>query len=244
MPLYERSANKEGPGDDSGAYAIQVHLVAPPLVCWGLQRLVQTAGTQFLLVSCSANLQEAMATLERQPPDVVLLDLDDGYCVDDISHLYDRTRVKVLALTSSTDARLLDGVLSAGARGVLQKREAPGVLLKALEAVGRGELFANAAPAESVLAPGMGRMPQARDPEANKIASLTMRERQTIAAVTADASAPVKVIASRLCISEHTLRNHLTSIYSKLGVPGRLALYAYANQYRLAATSVRGREAG
>ena len=75
----------------------------------------------------------------------------------------------------------------------------------------------------------------AREPDSDhsKIASLTMRERQTIAAVTSDASVPVKVIASRLCISEHTLRNHLTSIYSKLGVCGRLGLYAYASQHAL-----------
>jgi two-component system, NarL family, nitrate/nitrite response regulator NarL len=41
------------------------------------------------------------------------------------------------------------------------------------------------------------------------------------------------VIASRLCISEHTLRNHLTSIYSKLGLSSRLDLYAYATRHRL-----------
>jgi DNA-binding CsgD family transcriptional regulator len=41
------------------------------------------------------------------------------------------------------------------------------------------------------------------------------------------------VIAARLHVSEHTLRNHLTSIYSKLGLPNRLALYAYAHRHGL-----------
>ena len=58
-------------------------------------------------------------------------------------------------------------------------------------------------------------------------------ERQTIAAVASDASAPGKVIADRLCISEHTLRNHLTSIYNKLGVCNRLDLYAFATRHSL-----------
>ncbi len=61
----------------------------------------------------------------------------------------------------------------------------------------------------------------------------TLRERQTIAAMTSDAGAPGKVIADRLCISEHTLRNHLTSIYSKLGLSNRVDLYAYATRNRL-----------
>ena len=59
---------------------------------------------------------------------------------------------------------------------------------------------------------------------------LTNKERRTVAAVVADASAPAKVLAERLCISEHTLRNHLTSIYAKLEVPGRLGLQAFISQ--------------
>ena len=35
----------------------------------------------------------------------------------------------------------------------------------------------------------------------------------------------------RLNISEHTLRNHLTSIYEKLVVVNRLELFAYANKH-------------
>ncbi len=41
------------------------------------------------------------------------------------------------------------------------------------------------------------------------------------------------MIASRLCISEHTLRNHLTSIYTKLQLSNRLDLYAYATRHSL-----------
>ena len=66
-----------------------------------------------------------------------------------------------------------------------------------------------------------------------KIATLTARERQTIAAVAGDAAAPGKVLAGRLCISEHTLRNHLSAIYGKLGLSNRLDLYAYATKHQL-----------
>jgi two-component system, NarL family, nitrate/nitrite response regulator NarL len=216
---------------------IQVHLVAPPLVCWGLQRLVQTAGAQFILVGCSDSLEEALPLMQRHPPDVVVLDLDDGYSVDDVARLYDSMRLKVLALSSLAETSFLNSVLGAGARGVLHKREAPAILLKGIEAIGGGEVFVSEASTDRLFMAAAQHATQhvARTPDSdhNKIASLTMRERQTIAAVTSDASVPVKVIASRLCISEHTLRNHLTSIYSKLGVCGRLGLYAYASQHAL-----------
>ena len=72
-----------------------------------------------------------------------------------------------------------------------------------------------------------------RNPEHQKIASLTPRERQSIAALASDAQAPTREIAARLHISEHTLRNHLTSIYSKLAVSTRVALYVYAHRHGL-----------
>ena len=40
-----------------------------------------------------------------------------------------------------------------------------------------------------------------------------------------------KQIAAKLCISEHTLRNHLTSIFSKLGIKNRFSLFTYAKQH-------------
>jgi two-component system, NarL family, nitrate/nitrite response regulator NarL len=221
---------------------VQVHLVAPPLVCWGLQRLIQTAGAQFVLVGCSSTLAEAMPLLERQSPDLIVLDFDDGYTVDDISQLYASQRFKVLALTCDPAAGLLHDLLEAGARGVLQKREGPAALLKAIELVGNGDVYVTGTAATATAATSdrvrvrvdsSHRPNGARDAESRRLDALTLRERQTFAAVMSDAASPVKVIADRLCISEHTLRNHLTSIYSKLGVSGRLALYAYASENHL-----------
>lgn len=222
---------------------VQVHLVAPPLVCWGLQRLIQTAGAQFILVGCSSTLSEAMPLLERQSPDLIVLDFDDGYTAQDISQLYMQQRFKVLALTCDPDAGLLRDLLAAGARGVLQKREGPATLLKAIELVGNGDVYITPGAGAVAVAHDRGRMElrmdsghganAARSAETRRLDALTLRERQTFAAVMSDAASPVKVIADRLCISEHTLRNHLTSIYSKLGVSGRLALYAYASENHL-----------
>jgi len=40
-------------------------------------------------------------------------------------------------------------------------------------------------------------------------------------------------MAQSLFISEHTLRNHLSSVYQKLDVANRLELYVYATRYQL-----------
>jgi DNA-binding NarL/FixJ family response regulator len=50
---------------------------------------------------------------------------------------------------------------------------------------------------------------------------------------------PGKTIAEKLHISESTLRNHLTSIYDKLGVANRHGLLAYAYQNGFAAQALR-----
>jgi two-component system, NarL family, nitrate/nitrite response regulator NarL len=76
---------------------------------------------------------------------------------------------------------------------------------------------------------------QKSDPEAVKIATLTPKERQIIAMIMKEKGARNKVIAAKLHMSEHTLRNNLTTIYSKLEVTSRLELYLYAASHRLPA---------
>ena len=170
--------------------------------------------------------------LERDLPDVVVLDFDDNYTLKDVSSLYTDMRTKVLVLTSHIEDGFPASVIDAGARGAAEA-EAPAALLKAIEAVGDGQIFATPQTTQRMFAAAVRDLPPQHDQESERTATLTWRERQTVAAVTSDASVPVKVIASRLCISEHTLRNHLTSIYSKLGVSGRLGLYAYASEHGL-----------
>ena len=68
------------------------------------------------------------------------------------------------------------------------------------------------------------------DSEAAKIiTSLTSREREIIAVIGEGFSN--KDIADRLCISETTVRHHLTSIFSKFDVSNRQKLLIAAHQY-------------
>ena len=69
-------------------------------------------------------------------------------------------------------------------------------------------------------------------PEANRIAMITKREREIISLL--GEGLQNKQIASRLSISETTVRHHLTSIFSKLEVSDRLELVIYSYRHGLA----------
>jgi len=214
--------------------AVQVYLVAPPMVCWGLERLVQSAHPRLELTGCAATVGEGLPGMEKQAPDVLVADMDSEDSLEPLIDLQKHIRAHVILLTGSQDVAVLDKAILAGVRGVVKTNDPPSILLKAIEKVHEGELWIDrGATSRIFLEMARQKAAQGSDPERTKIATLTSRERQTIAAVASDASAPGKVIAGRLCISEHTLRNHLTSIYSKLGLSSRLDLYAFATKHSL-----------
>lgn len=213
---------------------IRVFVIAQPLLRWGFEQLLQTAAQpRCELTGAAAHALDVPPLLQRTAADVVVL-ASDGMPVEELADLCRACDAKVLLVTSSRDDAWLDRSVIAGVRGVVRTDNAPETLLKATQRVHLGELWIDRT-ATSRIFVEMARQKAADpdDPDHSRIATLTMRERQTIAAVARDAAAPGKVIADRLCISEHTLRNHLTSIYSKLGLCNRVDLYAYATRHRL-----------
>lgn len=215
---------------------IQVLLVALPLVAWGLERLVESAQPRLTLAGSVASVAEYLLSLHQYAPDVVVLDLDSEDCIESLVDLHSQTNARILVVTGSSDVALHDRAVLAGARGVVDKRESASAstLLKAIEKVHDGELWIDRnATSRIFLELARKKAERDIDPEQQKIAKLTRREQQTIASLASDPSAPGKLVAEKLHISEHTLRNHLTSIYSKLGLTNRVDLYAYAHKHGL-----------
>ena len=121
-----------------------------------------------------------------------------------------------------------------GARGVVGKYEAPVVLLRALEKIHNGEMWIErSATSRIFLELSRHQDGRWRSSRRASVSVLTPKEKLTVEALASDAAAPGKVIAQRLNISEHTLRNHLTSIYRKLSVSNRAELHAYVNRHGL-----------
>lgn len=201
-------------------------------VLWGLGKLIKAAAPQMQLTDSASCRREALDAFARQRPDVVVLDLDLGEenGIDLIAELRALADVNVVVLTGVRDAETRERAVLAGARGMVHKTEPADVILKAIARVQAGELWLERGTVGKLVrklcAPR-------EEPKATAHASLTPAERRIIRAVLQHKGAPNKVIAGALNISEHTLRNHLASIYDKLNLHHRLDLVLYAMEHKL-----------
>ena len=177
-----------------------------------------------------------MLLIEQARPDVVLLDLDlgDENGLDTIPELLRKSAAKILVLTGVRDTSAHEAAIRAGALGVVGKEIASAELLQAIERVHRGELSVDRQTTERLLATiSRNPSPPGVHPEEERVASLTARERDIVLSLMRQPQVPLKEAAESLGISERTLRNHLSSIYEKLGVSGRLELYVFSSKQML-----------
>jgi len=199
-------------------------------VLWGLGRLIETAGPQMRVADSVTCARDALAAVKKHAPDVVLLDLDLGEesGLDLISQV--SADSQVLIFTGSRDVEMHQRAMLAGARGILSKAERAEVILKAITRVHAGEPWLDRGSLGKLL-DVLGR--NAADAETPAHSTLTAAERKVVAAVVRHKGSPNKVIAASLHLSEHTLRNHLASIYSKLGIHRRVDLVLYGIEHKL-----------
>jgi len=205
-------------------------------ILWGLERLIESGKPGMAVVGSAANYTEALKVIEKAAPDVILLDIDLGKenGVDGIPALVAKSRAKILVLTGVRDQSVHDEAVLAGASGVVEKESPAEIILTAIEKVHQGQVWLDRVATGRIFVEfSREGAAHAADPERVKIASLTYRERELVAIATSNAGATAKVISQLLHISEHTLRNHLTSIYNKLDVANRLELFAYAQKHGL-----------
>ena len=221
------------PGDDEPRIRILL-LDDHRSVLWGLEKLIEGEHPRMQVVGKATTSAEALKLLDEVQPDIILLDLDLGgeNGSNAIQSLIAKSKAKVLVLTGSRDIAVHDAAVLAGAMGVVEKGEPAETILKAIRKVHEGEIWLDrSATGRIFLELSRNKASEAQNPEQRKIASLTPRERQIVAEIGSDAAAGSKVIAERLHISEHTLRNHIASIYEKLEVSSRLELFAYAGKH-------------
>jgi DNA-binding NarL/FixJ family response regulator len=200
----------------------------------GLRTLLSTRA-EVAVVGEAANGEEAVALVERLRPAVVLMDLQMPVCdgIQAIARIRDRwPEVPVLALTTFDDDASLFGALRAGAAGYLLKDVSSDTLVGAIRAATRGESFLQSTVTGRVVA-AFARLLEASGPRAEAfVLPLSPREREILALVGTGASN--KEIADRLCLAEGTVKNHVTSILTKLDVRDRTQAALRARQLGLA----------
>lgn len=209
---------------------IQVLLVDDhQTVLWGLQQLIGGRYPEMAVAGTSSNAEEAIGLARSLQPDVILLDMDlgDSDGAQLIPELLARCAARILILTGVRDDARTDEAVLRGARGVVRKEAPADVVLKAIASVHRGELWLDRLTTARVFQYQQQRE-QRQAIQKSTLAVLTPKEREIVHKVVEHSGVNNRELAKLLFMSEHTLRNHLSSIYQKLNVGSRLNLYVYA----------------
>jgi two-component system, NarL family, nitrate/nitrite response regulator NarL len=217
-----------------GYRPIHVFVVAPLLVCWGLEKLLNSAANGARIAATARSMEDALDSIRQVHAHLIVVD-DEGDSLEPVVLAAVADVLPVMLLTSArTDVNLAPEVAEHVA-AVARKSDPPATLLRAIEHALESR---RACPGHYLLALDNG----GDDSDQIKISRLTPRERKLIVALLCSDTEPGKVIAARLCISEHTLRNHLSSIYGKLGVHNRLGLHTFAMKCGLQRLEARAPE--
>lgn len=221
--------------DTSPSQLIRVQVIEPQqITLWGICHLINSDG-RFEVCASSTNEIDALREAEICKPHVILIEpqLEDSDVLDLINTLIQKTGGKVLLLCSSPNTLIQDKAILKGARGIVLKTDSPDTLLKALEKISQGELWLNRNATSRILE----RVTETKSTkelssELDRLATLTPKEEKVTRAIQHYPKKTLKEVAETLHISEHTLRNHLASIYDKLEVRNRLELYVFCGKYQ------------
>jgi DNA-binding NarL/FixJ family response regulator len=193
------------------------------LVRTGFTMILQAAGID--VVGEAANGREAIATVRRLRPDVVLMDIRmpelDGLEATRqiLAGQPAGTGPRVIVLTTFDLDQYVYAALAAGASGFLLKDVTPDHLVHAVRLVRDGDALL--APSitrrlvERFARPDPGPAPAVRD-----LALLTPREREVLTLLAGGLSNAE--LATALHLSEATVKTHVTRILTKLGLRDRV----------------------
>lgn len=187
----------------------------------GLRRLLLSQA-DFAVVAEVSDGKEAVSLARQLKPDVLLLDLamprfPGMAALRELSR--DQQPVHTILLTAAIDDFDVTCAWKLGARGIVLKASPPEQLLKSIRAVCDGERWVS------------GDLLARFEKEPSAGSGLTSRESEIVSAIREGKSN--KEIASKLSISEETVKRHLSNIYAKLGVSSRLELATLATRHDL-----------
>ncbi|HWD94338.1 MAG TPA: response regulator transcription factor [Verrucomicrobiae bacterium] len=206
-----------------------------PLFRDGL-RTVLSAEADLEVVGEAGNGEAALTEARRLNPHVVLMDLRmpglDGVQATRRMRLQ-MPSVAVLVLTTFDDDEQVFEALRSGAAGYLLKDAPPENIAEACRAVARGESVLQPSVAAKVLAE-FNRLSHTafKSLKPALVEPLSQREREVLRKLTEGMCN--KEIGTALSLSEGTVKNHLTSIFGKLGVLDRTQAALMAREYGLA----------
>ena len=189
----------------------------------GIKQLLEFDGSIEVIAEASDG-EECLSKISTSCPQVLLLDINMPR-MNGIEVLEEIKRrkldVKVLILTVHNEVEYLLKAVDIGVDGYLLKESESTELKKAIDVVVNGESYI-----QPRLIPLLNNRLMARDSDKDKIELLTQRELEVLTQV---ANGMLnKEIATSLCISERTVKNHISNIFKKIEVSDRTQAAVFA----------------
>lgn len=179
----------------------------------GLRRALEAEG--FIVVGEASDGHEALRMALERKPDVILMDVSMPD-VDGIeatrSIMQADARQRIVMLTMHMDRDVIDRAIKAGAVGYLTKDCSVTEVADAVRMAANGDLALSPKLAELMLT-------EARKSDIGDERLITKREEEVLQLIADGLSTPE--VASKLYISQKTVKNHLASIYEKLNARDR-----------------------
>ena len=197
------------------------------LVAMSLKMIIE-ASNEATVLACGHSGKEAVALYDEYNPDILLMDIR----MEEMSGLEAGEEIinkhedaKVLFLTTFNDDEYIVKALSIGAKGYIIKQEYESIV-PALKAVYEGQTVFGSDVMEKI--PGMLKNNRDSGLDYEKF-GLSRQEYEIVEYVAEGLSN--KEIADKLCLSEGTVRNYISTILGKLDLRDRtnLAIFYYKN---------------
>lgn len=215
--------------DSRRVNVVRVLVVDATLMGAQLLSAVIARDHKFTVTRAIASMDDALPAVEREDHQVAListsLENDSFLGLQLIRRMRQiRPEVRTIALIDFPKRELVVEVFRAGARGVLSRTEAASQLSRALTSVHQGEIWATSEQLTNVL-DSLADLPTARLTDVKGNVLLSKRETEIVSCVSEGLTN--REIATRLKISENTVKNYLFHTFDKLGVSNRLELLLY-----------------
>ncbi len=219
--------------DDGQEEKIRV-LIADDQVLFaeGLKTILAARAPDVDVVAIAADGAEAVERVKADPPHIVLMDVRmprmDGVEATRQIHAI-LPDVRIVMLTTFDDDEYVKASLAHGAIGYLLKNRPPAELIASIRAVRSGILQIDPAVTKTLIHDddGPGRD---RDEFMRELRSLTPREKEVLRLLVE--ACDNKQIASRMSVAEQTVRNYISTIYSKLGIVNRIEVMKHMDKIR------------
>jgi DNA-binding NarL/FixJ family response regulator len=199
-----------------------------PLVIDGVRTMLHDVQTITIIGACKT-ASEALAFLEQEIPDIVLLDISlpdmDGLQLcGEIRNLC--KDCKILGLTSTNEAGIIIHFMQKGGNGYLLKNMEREELLEAIDTVLDGKIYLSKAANQKVLENF-----HSLQNGVSNVPVITRREKEIMQLLSDGMTGPQ--IAEKLYLSHHTVETHRKNLFKKFNANNLQMLLKIGREYKL-----------